>query len=112
MARKSLIPILMLVAAAGITVIAHYLASALDHGAAARADCTAVGQFLGGSPFHKPGFVVREVMHPRPSGNAALDSAMQQFAAGLRGNDTPSANMAFDRVSTICHALGMWTAYH
>jgi len=111
MARRSLIAILALVAAVGV-VVAYYLAAARDYRAAERADCTAVAQFLGGSPFHKPGFVVREVMHPRPSGNAALDSAMQQFAAGLRGNDTPSANMAFDRFSTICHALGMWTAYH
>ena len=112
MARKTLIPILVLVAAAGITVIAHYLASALDHGAAARADCTAVGQFLGGSPFHKPGFVVREVMHPRPSGNRALDNAMRQLAAELRGSYPAGANMAFSRVRAICAALGMWHSYH
>ena len=112
MARKSLIPILVLGAAAGIAVIAHYLASVQGHGAAARADCTAVGQYLGGSPSHKPGFVVREVMHPRPSRNRALDGAMRHLAAALRGSYPAGANMAFSRVRAICAALGMWHSYH
>ena len=110
MARKTLIPIL--VAAAGTTAIAVYLASVLDHGAADRADCTAVGQFLGGSPLDKPGFVVREVMHPRPSGNRALDRAMRHLAAELRGSYPARANMAFSRVRAFCDALGMWHSYH
>jgi|SRR5215469_10990359 len=111
MRRKSLIPILVLVAAVGVAVIAHYLASVLDHRAAERAECAAVGRMLGASPGQDPR-LVRGLMHPRLSGNATLDSAMQHMAAELRGYNPAGANLAISRVRAICDALGLWSTYH
>ena len=83
-----------------------------DRADAEQASCTAVAQFLGGNPWHKPGFVVREVLNPRPSGNVTLDAATRLLAAALRADDDAEANLAESRVSSVCSALGMWQPRH
>jgi hypothetical protein len=111
-ARKSLIRVLAVMAAVGVAVITGHLAYARHERAVEQANCTAVAQMLGGSPGHKPAFVVREVTHPQQSGNRTLDAAMRYLAAELRGSDTASTNLAFHRAVAICSALGMGTTYH
>jgi len=113
MARKQRVRMLLLLAALGVAVIAGFLLSAAHPLARAEQyDCTAVAEFAGGNPWHKPGFVMREVRNPWRSGNGKLDAATRRLAADLRGSDSFQTSLDVSRVMSICIALGMWQPRH
>jgi hypothetical protein len=113
MTRMPRVRTVLLLAAVVAAVIAGFLVFAPHRLARAEQyDCTAVAEFSGGNPWHKPGFVMREVRNPWQSGNGNFDAATRRLAADLRRNDGYQTSLDVNRVRSICIALGMWQPRH